>query len=108
MEIQKNNKPLERKHILIRALSNKNITQEAYDKEISTLETEIQKNLAEVLAANDILIRSEIVQVKKLIHTDGNMKRGIAKTLITFLEEYFTADEIRGIFRQGYKLQRVK
>lgn len=108
MEIKENQSSLERKQFLMRALDRGNITQEKYDAEVNELNIFIQKNVAEVLKANQVKLRSEIHQIKTITSEDGNMKRGVANTIIKFLEEYFTAEEIRGIFRQGYKIQRAK
>ena len=108
MEIKENHKAMERKHFLMRALDKKTITQEQYDKEINILNNKIQENLFRVIKEKEQDLKSEIVQVKKVVTTDGNLKRSIANILIKFLEKDFNNDEIKGIFRQGYKLMRLK
>jgi hypothetical protein len=104
MIVSKNNYVKE-KHILIRALENNNITLAEYDKKITILEDKIRNNIIEKLKENDKLIK-DIKNIKKNIQYDGDLKRAIAKLFINFLEPYLTKDEIKGCFRQGYKLMR--
>ena len=108
MEIKKNHKFLEKKHLLMRQLNNEFITQKKYDEEIKTIEAEIQKNIAEVLNESRENLIIEMKNFKTQVKTDGDMKRGVANIIIKLLEKDFTIDELRGIFRQGYKIMRLK
>jgi len=105
-EVIKNRKAMERKHFLMRALSNKQITEEDYDTEIKSLNKEITANLQEILAEEHEKLKDEVLQIKKTVYTDGDMKRGIARVLIKFLRLNFSSAETRGILRQGYKIMR--
>jgi len=105
-EVIKNRRALERKQFLMRGLANKNVTQEEYDAEMKDLEKEITANLQEVLAEEHAKLKDEILQIKKTIFTDGDMKRGVARVLIKFLRANFSSTETRGIMRQGYKIMR--
>lgn len=106
VEVIKNRKALERKHFIMRALAYKQITQNEYDTEIKELEKEITANLQELLAEEHEKLKNQVLQIKKTIYTDGDMKRSIARVLITFLKLNFSSDETRGILRQGYKIMR--
>jgi len=108
MILEENSEAMARKHFLINGLDQGNITEKQYKEEMDLLEPFIEKNLAEYLAKNDELLKSEIHQVKQIVTQDGDLKRGIAKILIKFLEYGFTQSEIKGIMRQGYKIQRLK
>jgi len=99
-------KLIERRHFLMRALDNHNITQEEYDKEMPGLKHQIAVNLQTILDEQAIKLNEEIVKVKKVVIDDGNLKRAIANILIKFLEQGFEPKEIKGIMRQGYKLMR--
>ena len=108
MEVTKNKELLDRKHFLMRALNNKNISQEEYDKEIPALEEAIKENLANKLEEAKEEIKTEFQQIKKTIIIDGDFKRAIASALIKFMEPDFTNQEIKGVARQMYKLMRLK
>ena len=108
MILHKNHDAIDRKHFLLRAVSAKNMSQSEADEELKILEPYIQKNLAEQLVKEEAYLRSEIGKVKQIVIQDGDMKRAIAKMLIKFLEPDFSSEEIKGIMRQGYKLQRLK
>jgi len=105
--VTKNKKPMERRYFLLRGLRKGNITQEQYDKEMPALEATIAVNLAEKLEESKKQMQADLEVVKKTIPDDGNMKRACGKILIKFLKEHFTDKEIKGIFRQGYKLMRL-
>jgi hypothetical protein len=104
--ITESNSAIERRHFLIRALAKGNISQEQHDKEMPILEKKIQLNLYNRLKKIDTELNSEIGQVKQLAAADGDLKRGIAKIIIKFLEQDFSSDEVKGIMRQGYKIMR--
>lgn len=105
-EVIKNRAALERKHFLMRAVDHKQITEEQYDTEIKELNKEITANMQEVLAEEHEKLKNEVIQIKKTIYTDGDMKRGIARVLIKFLASNFSKAETKGIMRQGYKIMR--
>ena len=96
----------ERRHFLIRALDNHNITQSEYDKEVPELEKQIEENLEKRLIEEDEILKSEIHQIKQAIPTDGDMKRAIAKMTIKFLSQHLQRSEVKGVLRQGYKIMR--
>lgn len=103
---QDNTSLMGRRHFLIRALNNHNITQEEYDREMPELEKKIQLNLSRKLKENQEELKNEITQLKNVLVSDGDLKRGAARIIIRFLKDYFTEEEIKGIMRQGYKIQR--
>ena len=90
----------------MRAVESRNITEEEYNEKIKELNKEITANLQEVLAEEHKKLKDEVLQIKKTVYTDGNMKRGVARVLITFLKLNFSNSEIKGIMRQGYKIMR--
>jgi hypothetical protein len=106
MEVTENFKLQDRRHLLIRGLQNGNISQEKYDEEIPELERKIKENLAKRLAQLADELKDDLKRVKKEINTDGDLKRAVAKILKQFLQTEFSDDDIRGIFRQGYKMMR--
>ncbi len=108
MEVIKSRKALDRKHFIMRAVENNNMTQDDYDAEVKVLDKEITANLQEVLAEEHEKLKNAVVQIKKTVYTDGDMKRGIARVLIKFLELNFTKEEVKGVMRQGYKIMRRK
>ena len=108
MEVESDNKELKRRAFLLVALENKNVSQEQFDKEMPALEIAIKENLLKKLAECKENMDTEIVQIKKTVFSDGDLKRAVARTLIKFLEPSFANHEIRGIMRQGYKLMRIR
>ena len=108
MIVKKNSEALERKAFLIKSLENENITKKEYDAEIAILDPFIKKNLEEALAKCNAELKSKINNVKESVREDGPLKRSVANILINFLEDHFIDDEIKGIFRQGYKIMRSK
>ena len=108
MIVTKNLEAMDRKHTLMRAVNNGNVSREQYDEEMALLEPFIKRNLAAALLKCETELKSEINVTKRTISLDGDFKRTIARMLIKFLSTDLTQDEIRGIFRQGYKIQRLK
>ena len=106
MEITENSTMLERKHFLMRQLDHKFITQEEYNKKIENMDKALALNVQKVLNQESAKLKDEVLQVKKITFSDGNMKRNIARILIKFLETDFNKEEIKGIMRQGYKIMR--
>jgi hypothetical protein len=106
MEVKKNDKLIERKHFLIRAWNNGNIEPSQYYKEIAEIEDKIKDNLIEAMGKCKEEMISDIEQAKKDIKSDGNFKRTIASFIIKILKEQITDSEIKGVFRQGYKIMR--
>ena len=104
--IQENTKLNERRFFLMRGLRQNNITQVEYDREMPELEKQIRENLAKRLIVESEILKSEIYQLKQTISTDGDLKRAVARMLINFLKKDFQDTEVKGIFRQGYKILR--
>ena len=104
--MKENTKLIQRKQFLMRALSNRNIEESEYKKEIAKLEPLIQANLDKRLKAEYAKLKEESNTIKKTIISDGDYKRAIARMLIQFLKEDLTIDEIKGVMRQGYKITR--
>ena len=107
MEIIKNNKLLERKHFLMRGIFHKNVNETEAENEIRELDKQIFINTQEKLNECKENLKIELLSAKKVIKTDGPLKREIARIIIKFLEETgFDNDEIKGFCRQGYKMTR--
>ena len=108
MEISIENKNLlERKHFLIRAVANGHADEKASENEIKELDRQIQQNMVDILN-NEFEKRSQDVQDTKIkAKTDGEMKRNVALYFLKFMQDNgFANDEIKGVFRQGYKISR--
>ena len=99
-------KEVEEKHFLMRQLQNHYITEEEYNEKVKPLNLIIQTITLQRLEEARAKIIPEIQEVKKTIKYDGEMKRGVGKILIDFLKEDFTNEELKGIFRQSYKIMR--
>ena len=97
---------MERRYFLLRGLRAGNISEEQAAAEMPDLKAEIAKNLAEALAECEEQMLADLQDVKKTVVDDGNFKRGCGRVLIKFLSEHFTDAELKGIFRQSYKLMR--
>ena len=108
MELKINRKLNERKLFLIRGLDRKNVSQVQYDKEMPELERKIFANLQAFLAESQKELAAKLLETKKVVHEDGQFKRSIAKMLIDFLDGNIPNKEIKGVFRQGYKMMRAK
>ena len=109
MEIVKNNKLLDRRNFLHRAIYNHNCENvDAAEAEIAKLDAEIKKNVAEALAISNSEIVSKVDQIKAEVSADGDFKRGIARILIGILENQLSNEEIKGVMRQGYKIMRTR
>jgi acyl-CoA thioesterase len=108
MEILIENKNLmERKHFLIRAVANGNADEKESEKEIQELEKQIQINMAEALNSEYAKRSQEVQEVKIKAKTDGEMKRNVAQYFLEFMRDNgFDNSEIKGVFRQGYKISR--
>jgi len=102
-----NTKLMERKHFLIRSIANGNTDEKEGEKEIAELEKQIQINLAETLNAEYAKRSEEVQEVKIKARTDGEMKRNVAQYFLEFMRDNgFDNSEIKGVFRQGYKISR--
>ena len=108
MQVEKNNQVMDKKHFLMRQLFNHIITEEQYNKDIEPLEKEIAENLKEALIEVKTEIKSEIETIKETVFNDGNFKRSIASIIIKLLEKDLTDAELKGVFRQGYKIMRSR
>jgi len=104
--VTENKQLIARRHFLIRALANRNISKTAYDEEMPGLDAQIMKNLTARLEKSAEAMRIDLAKVKEITVSDGDLKRGVAKLLIEFLRKDFDEDEIKGVFRQGYKALR--
>jgi len=108
-EYKKIGKIQEEKHFLIRKIANKNSTDITADKErIAECEAEVANAVKEVLAEEYASLKDEAKHIKKTISSDGDMKRQIALSLISILEPVLTSSDLKGVFRQGYKIMRTK
>ncbi len=108
MEVIKNRKLIERRNFLERAMNNNNIDPQDYYIEIKDIEEKISENLIEALQQCKENMVTEIETAKKEIKSDGDFKRTIANALINILSSQLENAEIKGIFRQGYKIMRGK
>jgi len=106
MEIKENSKLQDRRHFLLRAISSGYKTKEECQDELDSLEKEIQVNVVKVLQECKENMITEVETMKKEIQYDGNFKRGVANYIIKILNESLTNDELKGVFRQGYKIMR--
>lgn len=100
-------KEMKRRILLIRGLSSRNVSQEEYDKEMVILDPIIKKQTADNLK-EAYELRGQVKEEIRTSQYDGNLKRAIADLLYQFLEESLSDEEIKGVFRQGYKLMRQK
>ena len=107
MEVTKNRELLERKHFIFRAMEHGNMDKTEGEKEILKLDRQINDNLQEQLSLNNTELVEELKAPKKEV-MDGDVKRGAARVLIRLLENFYSNQEIKGIFRQGYKIMRTK
>ncbi len=105
----KNNKLIERKQFLMRSIYNKNCENVIAAKaEIKQLDESIKINTKELLLKAAERLKSDTINIKKTIPTDGNMKRAVAQVIISILEEEMSVADLKGVFRQGYKIMRTK
>lgn len=100
--------PISKKHFLMRQLNNHNITEAEYNEKIQPLEDEIALNLKVALDQATEELRASMANIKATTFGDGDLKRKIARLMIDFLKNDFTAREIKGIMRQGYKMMRTE
>jgi hypothetical protein len=107
MQVEENKPLLERKLFLIRALEHKNVENVSEtEQEIKELEFKIKQNLASLLIKLDNELKNEVVQVKKVVSSDGDLKRKVALIIINLLKDSLSPDELKGTSRQMYKILR--
>lgn len=106
--IAENIMPIAKKHFLIRQLDRGLITEAEYNEKIAPLEQEILIHRKERLEQAEEEMRKAFADVKNTTFGDGDIKRKIARMLIDSLREDFTAKEIKGVMRQGYKIMRTE
>jgi hypothetical protein len=106
MEITESKPLIERKLFIIRALENHNMTQEEFDAEYPELDRQIKENLAKALVEQENSFKEAIIETKSHTIYDGDLKRQIATILYNMLQDSLTNDEIKGVFRTGYKISR--
>ena len=92
---------------LIRAVYNKYKTKDDIKVELDKLNAEITINLQEFMDEYKANFKEEAIVVSKNVYTDGDMKRAVAKVIYNLLKDTFTNEEMKGIFRQGYKYMRA-
>ena len=105
-EIIKNRIPLAKKQFLMRQLYTKHITEAEYEERVAPLEQEIMVNQRDYMNKEMTKLMEQMSLEKKTTFGDGDLKRKMARLLIEFLKEDFTSKELKGIFRQGYKIMR--
>ena len=99
----------ERRHFLIKAIEFHNAPDEAAAREeLLALEIKIRDKTRDILDAHYDKIREEAKIIKREVKTDGEMKRAIAGALIHILEDILEPSDLKGVFRQGYKLMRLR
>lgn len=107
MEVKKNKPLIERKFFLMRSIATGNCeSEEVANKEIDQLNVQIQENLEEFMKENMPKVQEEVKAIRKEQVLDGNFKRAMANYIITLFGSNFSSDEMKGIFRQGYKIMR--
>ena len=95
-----------RKHFLYTALSNGNLSQYAFEVEMKVSEPKIKYLTKKKLEEHYETIRSEVKVIKQEVFSDGNFKRSVAKVIINMLQDLLSDAELKGMFRQGYKVMR--
>jgi len=108
MEVTKNKPLLERKFFLMRSMANDNTSEAAGQKEIDEINIKLQVNIEEALKENLPKLQADIKVLKKEQVLDGNFKRAMANYIIKLFENEFSSDELKGVFRQGYKIMRTR
>jgi hypothetical protein len=107
MEVKENFSLIKEKHLLIRQLNNKYISQEEYASKVFDLDAKIKSNTLQSLKDSEDLLKEKVIEVKVENLEDGNMKRKIASIMIDILKmSNLDNDTIKGICRQGYKIMR--
>lgn len=106
MENIKNKELIERKHFIMRSFEHGNLDKVSYEKELVELDKKINMNLQEFLASIKPEIEKKFAEVSAVIKFDGEKKKSDMIILTEFLSQYFTKDEIKGIYRAGYKHMR--
>lgn len=99
-------KLVQRKQFIYRAYSYKNMSKYDFDKEIAEIEPRIRQLTREYLDSKHNELKQELQTFKSVITEDGPYKREIAKSLIKLLSPILSEEELKGVFRQGYKLMR--
>lgn len=112
MEVPGVNRLHDRRYFLERAIHNKNYDSDEqlaeYKAEIEELSKEAKKLTREYLDNFYKELKEQVPEKKKTIIYDGDMKREIAKLIIRALEPCMDVTELKGMFRQGYKIMRTK
>ena len=106
MNIEKNKKLIEKKHFIMRQIDNKTLDASVGAAQILSLNQEITKNLREAMEIKKSEIKTKVVEIKKKVFSESELKRQLALYLTSFLKDEFTDAEIKGIFRAGYKIAR--
>ena len=105
--VKKNRDLLARKQFLLRAVYNNHKTTDEIKPELLIINRKILENLKEVYDELKIEVKKEVVIIKEKIYSDGDMKRNVAKLIYSLFKEYYNNEEMKGIFRQGYKYMRA-
>jgi hypothetical protein len=107
MRFNSNKNLIEKKHRILRQIDNKIIPYTPEVKEeLLQINNTIFVNVKKSLESQVDQIQEKTKEFRKKIFSDGQLKREIAIYLSSLLEDNFTKEEIKGIFRAGYKFTR--
>ena len=88
---------------LCKNLESRKITQDEYDREFTKLTSEIYRQFREISESQKVEIKADF---KKKIYTAKELKKEVARYLYELMKDTFSEDEIKGVFRAGYKMLR--
>ena len=77
-------------------------------EELGRIERIMRKIITNKLQENKEQMIEDAKNIKKNSTFDGDVKRSVARMLIAFMRNMLTDQEIKGVFRQGYKIMRGK
>ena len=97
---------VQRKQWCMRSNAHGNMDKWQMDKELAYIEPEVRRLTQIRLREETEKLRSKIETTKKTIFQDGDMKRAIARELIKILAPSLSEKEMKGVFRQAYKILR--
>lgn len=112
MEIPGVNELHERTHFLHRAIHHKQYETEEekaeWEQEIKENDVKARKMTREFMDNFYEELKQKVPEIKKEVKFDGDLKREIARLIIRALEPAMSVEELKGVFRQGYKIMRTK
>jgi len=100
------NQLVERKQWIYRANAHGNMPTHKMDRELAYIEPKIRELTQAILREKHIEMQEQAEHIKKTVYLDGDMKRSIAREIIKILEPVLSEKELKGMFRQGYKIMR--